>query len=131
MKEARMLKANQAIATVAVKDLATARKFYSDTLALQPTARQEEGTLSYQVGPSELLVYESGFAGTNEATAVTWIVDDSGEVARTLAAKGVRFEHYDDLPGTTRDGDLHFAGKLKLAWFKDPDGNIHSLVSSR
>jgi catechol 2,3-dioxygenase-like lactoylglutathione lyase family enzyme len=126
-----MLKARQAIATVAVKDLTAARKFYSDTLALKSAAHQEEGTLSYQVGSSELLVYESRFAGTNEATAVTWIVDDTADVAKALAAEGVRFEHYDDLPGTTREGDLHLAGKLKLAWFKDPDGNIHSLVSTR
>ena len=47
-----MLKARQAIATVAVKDLASARRFYSETLELKPTARQEEGTLSYQIGSS-------------------------------------------------------------------------------
>lgn len=125
-----MLKARQAIATVAVKDLAAARTFYGETLGLKPTAHQEEGTLSYQIGSSELLVYASRFAGTNEATAVTWIVDDTADVAKTLARKGVRFEHYDDLPGTRRDGDLHHAGNLTVAWFKDPDGNIHSLVST-
>lgn len=125
-----MLKAKQAIATVAVTDLAAAGRFYGETLGLKPTPEQEEGTLSYQIGGSQLLVYPSRFAGTNEATAVTWIVDDTADVARALAQKGVRFEHYDDLPETRRDGDLHFAGKLKLAWFKDPDGNIHSLVST-
>ena len=125
-----MLKARQAIATVAVKDLASARRFYSETLELKPTARQEEGTLSYQIGSSQLFVYPSRFAGTNEATAVTWIVDDTADVAKALAAKGVRFEHYDGLPSTRRDGDLHLAGNLRLAWFKDPDGNIHSLVST-
>lgn len=126
-----MLEARQAIATVAVRDLATARRFYGEILGLKPGVHQEEGTLSYQIGGSELLVYPSRFAGTNEATAVTWIVDDTADVAKTLAQKGVRFEHYDDLPGTRRDGDLHLAGNLKLAWFKDPDGNIHSLVSTR
>lgn len=125
-----MLEARQAIATVAVRDLAAARGFYSEVLGLKPTVHQQEGTLSYQIGSSELLVYPSRFAGTNEATAVTWIVDDTADAARTLARKGVRFEHYDDLPGTRRDGDLHLAGHLKLAWFKDPDGNIHSLVST-
>ena len=38
------------------------------------------------------------------------------------------FEHY-DLPGMTRQGDLHVAGDMKVAWFKDPDGNIHSLIN--
>ena len=32
------------------------------------------------------------------------------------------------MPGVTRKGDVHIAGKLKNAWFKDPDGNIHALV---
>ena len=38
------------------------------------------------------------------------------------------FEHY-DLPGTTRRGDIHEAGSTRVAWFKDPDGNILSLVN--
>ena len=50
------------------------------------------------------------------------IVDD-------LRAKGVSFEHYDDLPDTTRDGDVHSFGDSKGVWFKDPDGNILSLVN--
>ena len=46
-----------------------------------------------------------------------------------LKSKGISFEHY-DLPGTTRAGDIHVAGNTRVAWFKDPDGNIHSLVSA-
>lgn len=38
------------------------------------------------------------------------------------------FEHY-DLPGTTRQGDIHAAGNTRVAWLKDPDGNILSLVN--
>ena len=45
-----------------------------------------------------------------------------------LQAKGVAFEHY-DMPGVTRSGDVHEAGGMKLAWFKDPDGNIISLMN--
>ena len=45
-----------------------------------------------------------------------------------LAAKGVRFEHY-DLPGLTRQGDLHVHGSFKGAWLKDPDGNILHILS--
>jgi catechol 2,3-dioxygenase-like lactoylglutathione lyase family enzyme len=126
-----MLEAREAIATVAVRDLKTARKFYGETLGLRPSDHQEEGTLNYRIGNSELLVYPSKFAGTNQATAVTWLVADTEDVATALRSKGVKFEHYDDLPDTRRTGDVHFAGNLKLAWFKDPDGNIHSLVSSR
>jgi catechol 2,3-dioxygenase-like lactoylglutathione lyase family enzyme len=125
-----MLDARNAIATVGVRDLKIARKFYGETLGLKPTDHQQEGTLSYRAGASEVLVYQSRFAGTNQATAVTWIVDDTEIVTVALRNKGVKFEQYDDLPETRRVGDVHFAGNLKLAWFKDPDGNIHALVSS-
>ena len=45
-----------------------------------------------------------------------------------LRGKGVDFEHYDDLPGTTRDGDIHTMDGMRGVWFKDPDGNILSIV---
>ena len=82
-------------------------------------------------GGGSLLVYQSQFAGTNKATTVTWSVgDDFDEILRSLQSKGVTFEHYDGLPQVTRDGDIHRVGDLKLAWFKDPDGNIHHLIST-
>jgi hypothetical protein len=71
---------------------------------------------------------EHAFAGTNHATALTWTVDDVDDVVRTLKSKGVTFEHY-DLPDTRRQGDVHVSGDLKVAWFKDPDGNILSVVN--
>ena len=73
-------------------------------------------------------MYESKYAGTNEATAATWAVDDVDGTVRTLKEKGVSFEHY-DLPDTTRRGDVHVSGEMKAAWFKDPDGNILAVVS--
>jgi len=117
-----------AIATCAVKDIAAARKFYEGTLGLAPLPVEEEGVLSYRSGKASILVYESQYAGTNKATAVTFAVKDLESEVQALKAKGVRFEHY-DLPGTTRKGDVHVSGKTKVAWFKDPDGNILSLVS--
>ena len=125
-----VLENKKAMATVAVKDLATAKRFYEGTLGLKLVAgRQEPGTLAYETGGAPLLVYTSQFAGTNEATAVTWIVGADVEgVVHALKARGVVFEHY-DFPGVTRTGDLHVAGHLKNAWFKDPDGNIHGLVN--
>jgi catechol 2,3-dioxygenase-like lactoylglutathione lyase family enzyme len=123
-----MLGNYDAIVTIAVKDLEVAKKFYDTTLGLKRTERQEEGTLSYQTAKSTIFVYPSQFAGTNQATAVTWIVDDVDAIVAELKAKGVVFEHYDNLPDTTLKGDVHVGGGRKLAWFKDPDGNIHALA---
>ncbi len=123
-----MLGDKDALATIAVKDLKAARKFYEGTLGLKPTPSEESEALSYRSGNSGLLVYRSQDAGTNEATAATWIADDVEAEVRALKAKGVAFEHY-DFPGATLKGDVHVMGKRKAAWFKDPDGNILAVVS--
>ena len=124
-----MLRDTDVIATIAVKDLNVARKFYEDTLGLQPAGAEEPSVRSYKSEKSKLLVYESRYAGTNKATAVTWgISKDFDGVVNALKAKGVVFEHY-DLPGLTRQGDVHVSGTFKAAWFKDPDGNILAINS--
>jgi catechol 2,3-dioxygenase-like lactoylglutathione lyase family enzyme len=123
-----MLANIDALATIAVKDTKAARKFYEGALGFPPAAGEQPGVLSYKSGTSTLIVYESRYAGTNQATAATWIVDDIEGVVKALNARGVTFEHY-DFPGTTRRGDVHIMGKTRAAWFKDPDGNILSLVS--
>lgn len=124
-----MLGDKDAIATLAVKDIDVAKNFYEGVLGLRPAAHQEPGTLSYQTAKATIFVYPSQYAGTNEATAITWIVDDVETLVTSLREKGVTFEHYDNLPDTKVVGDLHVSGDRKLAWFKDPDGNIHALAA--
>ena len=125
-----MLAHHEAIANLAVKDLERARRFYQDTLGLQPIGAEGDELLVFQAGTAKLFVYRSDLAGTNQATALSWIVGDPIEdEVRALAAHGVRFEHYRDLPGLRIEGDLHVAEGMKIAWFKDPDGNILSLVT--
>jgi len=123
-----MLGDKEAVATIAVKDTKAAKKFYEGKLGLKPEPSQESGVLSYKSGSSSVLVYESRYAGTNKATAATWVVDDVDQEVRDLKANGVSFEHY-DLPDTTRQGDVHVSGNTRVAWLKDPDGNILSLVN--
>jgi len=123
-----MLGDNDAIATIPVKDIESARRFYQDTLGLMTGPSGEEGVLTCKSGSTSVLVYESEFAGTNEATAATWAVDDVDGTVRTLKEKGVTFEHY-DFPNMTLKGDIHVSGNMKAAWFKDPDGNILAVVS--
>jgi catechol 2,3-dioxygenase-like lactoylglutathione lyase family enzyme len=126
--EVTVLSDKNVAVTIPVKDLEVARAFYHETLGLRPADAEEEGVLSYRSGSGTVLVYESEFAGTNKATAATWEVGDVEREVRVLKDRGVRFEHYDDLPETTRRGDVHVTGSMKAAWFKDPDGNIHAIV---
>jgi catechol 2,3-dioxygenase-like lactoylglutathione lyase family enzyme len=125
-----MFAGKPAVATVAVKDIERAQHFYEETLGLPlaDTQEQEEGTRTYKSGDTALLVYESQYAGSNKATAVTWAVGDVAETVRELKSRGVSFETY-DMPGVTRRGEVHVTGSTQVAWFKDPDGNIHAVVS--
>jgi catechol 2,3-dioxygenase-like lactoylglutathione lyase family enzyme len=121
-----MLGEKPAAATVAVSDMKRAREFYEGVLGLTVT-QDLGGAIVYGSGASAVFVYQSEFAGTNKATSATWGVgNDFDDVVQALRDKGVTFEHYDDLPDTSRDGDVHsFADSgMRAVWFKDPDGNI-------
>jgi len=124
-----MLGGKETMATVAVKDLNAAKRFYEGTLGLKQVDAQEQEALTYQAGSAKILVYRSQYAGSNKATAATWVIGKEMEkVVQGLRGKGVAFEHY-KLPGLTLKGDIHEGGGMKAAWFKDPDGNIHALAS--
>ena len=124
-----MLGNKDAFANVAVKDLERARRFYEDTLGLKKVGEEDGELLAFKSGSSTLLVYRSKHAGTNKATAVTWTVGpDVEREVRDLKAKGVQFERY-DMPGAKHEGDVHVFGDMKVAWFKDPDGNILNIAS--
>jgi len=111
---------------IAVKDIDRAKKFYEETLGLKTQEEWGEG-VTMKSGATAISVYRSEFAGTNKATALTFDVDDIEKEVRELKEKGVFFEHY-DLPGLEQRGDLYVAEGMKTAWFKDPDGNILSLI---
>lgn len=123
-----MLGKINAAANIAVKDLPAARRFYEDTLGLTQVHAEGEEVIVMKSGDTLINVYRSQFAGTNKATAVTWTVgDEIGRIVKALKDKGVAFEHY-DFPGTTLEGDIHVGHGMKVAWFKDPDGNILNLI---
>ena len=127
-QEDEMLADSDAMATIAVKDLETARKFYEEKIGLKRTSGDQKSVLNFKSGRSTITVYVSQFAGTNKATSATWVVADCEAEVAALKKKGVAFEHY-DLPGLTRKGDVHAAGSFRGAWFKDPDGNILHILS--
>jgi catechol 2,3-dioxygenase-like lactoylglutathione lyase family enzyme len=118
-----------AVANLAVRNLEAAKKFYEGTLGLKPIAHEGDELIVFRSGSTSLNVYRSQYAGTNQATAVTWAVGSDVEgVVRALKAKGVSFEHY-DMQGSKLEGDVHVFGSIKAAWFKDPDGNILNIVN--
>jgi catechol 2,3-dioxygenase-like lactoylglutathione lyase family enzyme len=124
-----MLKDHDSSAIVAVADLGRARAFYGDVLGLDLAEEgAEEGVLVYKTGSTRLVVYASEYAGTNRANAVVWGVGgEIDAIVAALEAKGAAFEHYPDIGRL--EGNVHHAGRMKLVWLKDPDGNILHLNS--
>lgn len=118
---------------MAVKDLARARKFYEDTLGYEPMMESDDAVTYKGADGTGLTIYPSEEnAGTNKATAATWLVKDIKAVMEDLKGKGVKFEEYDQPGLKTEDGVAKWeeGGKTtRAAWFKDPDGNILALVS--
>ena len=119
-----------AVPSLAVKDMTVARAFYEGLLGLQVETTHGDDMLLLKSGETRINLYRSDFAGTNQATALTWAVGPQLEqIVEELRAHAIAFEHY-DMPGVQRTGDVHDAGGMKTAWFKDPDGNILNLINA-
>lgn len=126
-----MLAQFEPAATIAVKDLEKVRRFYEETIGLKPVGDGMRGAQAFYAGGRRVVVYESRFAGTNQATAVTWTLGDRFDgVIEDLRTRGVTFEDY-PMDGVTIENGVHKvtdgSGPGKVAWFKDPEGNIHNL----
>jgi catechol 2,3-dioxygenase-like lactoylglutathione lyase family enzyme len=123
-----MLDSSMAVPTIAVSDLGRARKFYEETLGLK-FMDETPGGIRFQAGKGTwLFVYPSQFAGTNQATCMSFEVDDLAATVKDLRDRGVTFEEY-DFPGLKTVDGIADMGEEKGAWFKDLDGNILALGS--
>jgi catechol 2,3-dioxygenase-like lactoylglutathione lyase family enzyme len=112
-----------------VSDLARARDFYEGKLGFDPGEPQGEAMVAYSLGDGTgLMVYVSDHAGTNKATLAGFEVPDFDSIFAELRERGVEFERFEDESGaTTNDDGVIDAGDYRVAFFKDPDGNIFSI----
>jgi catechol 2,3-dioxygenase-like lactoylglutathione lyase family enzyme len=122
-----MLGNRNPVTNLASKDVGRARAFFTDTLGLEEVGNKGDDMIFFKSGDSVVKVYRSDYAGTNKADAVSWPVDNIDKEVKALRDKGVTFEHY-DIPGLEVQGDIHVGENIKMAWFKDPDGNILHIV---
>ncbi|HEX9848007.1 MAG TPA: VOC family protein [Acidimicrobiia bacterium] len=112
--------------TLSASDMTRARDFYENTLGFSPTWLSEGGeSVFYESGGVAFEVHFTPAAGTNEATAAQWHVDNLRLIVSELRSKGVVFEDYDfGAEMRTVDGILSLADGTLGAWFKDTEGNI-------
>jgi catechol 2,3-dioxygenase-like lactoylglutathione lyase family enzyme len=124
-KEAVMFEYTRAFSGFSVDDVPEARKFYGETLGLRVS--EEYGMLSLHIaGERDILVYPKPDHTPATFTILNFPVDDIEKAVDELAGRGVRFERYDD-SNTDEKGIYRGQGPL-IAWFKDPAGNILSVL---
>jgi predicted enzyme related to lactoylglutathione lyase len=128
-KEAMMFADTKAFSGFAVDDVEKARKFYGDTLGIETS--EEYGLLTLHIaGDRPTMVYPKPDHEPATYTILNFPVDDIDAAVDQLTARGVRFERYDgfeqDEKGIARGDEGPF-----IAWFKDPAGNILSVLQDR
>ena len=127
-----LLKESRAFSGFAVKDLAGAKAFYTETLGLEVTSESMGVLKLHLAGGNNVLVYPKADHVPATFTVLNFPVDSVDQAVDTLSARGVRFEHYDmprlktDAKGICRGPD----GPV-IAWFKDPAGNILSVLEEQ
>jgi catechol 2,3-dioxygenase-like lactoylglutathione lyase family enzyme len=102
------------------------RRFYEDVLGAQ-VVTEDPGGIIYRSGDSYFSLYPTEYAGTAQHTLGAFMVADVEAAVADLRRKGVSFEEY-DLPGLKTVNGIAELGGIKGAWFKDPEGNILSVV---
>jgi catechol 2,3-dioxygenase-like lactoylglutathione lyase family enzyme len=117
-------------AAIAVAEMARAREFYEEVLGLVVDT-DSGNNVAYSCADGTIIhVFETPNAGNATATLAGWEVYDIERAVHDLSAQGVIFEHYDAGPIITdASGIATFEGDAKVAYFKDPDGNILSIAS--
>jgi catechol 2,3-dioxygenase-like lactoylglutathione lyase family enzyme len=125
-----MFKATKAFSGFSVDDIKKARAFYGETLGLQVS--ESHGMLTLHIaGGAEILVYPKPNHTPATFTILNFPVEEIESAVATLKERGVRFERYDQPDLKTDDRGIFRGGGPLIAWFKDPAGNILSVIEQK
>jgi len=106
--------------------VAEATTFYRDVLGL-PVLAESDGALVFNVGGSDLRLSPVPATTPTEHTVLGFAVDDVDSIIALLGARGVTFERFDGFRHE-ENGALTSPDGARVAWFRDPDGNLLSVV---
>lgn len=123
-----MLTDSPAFSGFSVDDLDAARPFYRDVLGLTVRDGGPGFTLELAGGRS-VLVYGTPNHTPGSFTVLNFPVPDVEGAVRALTDRGVRFERYEGTPGETDEIGVFRKGGPLIAWFKDPAGNVLSVIA--
>jgi catechol 2,3-dioxygenase-like lactoylglutathione lyase family enzyme len=124
-----MFKDTKAFSGFSVNDIPRAKRFYGETLGLEVT--EENGMLTLQIaGERPTLVYPKDDHEPASFTILNFPVDDIDEAVDELTSRGVEFERYEGTELETDEKGIFRGGGPLIAWFKDPAGNVLSVIQS-
>jgi catechol 2,3-dioxygenase-like lactoylglutathione lyase family enzyme len=123
-----MLADTKAYSGIAAKDMEKAREFYGDKLGLR-TSQEHDNLWLHLAGDRDTLIYEQPEMTPASFTVLNFEVDEIEGAVDGLAERGVSFERYDGFEQDER-GIFRGEGPL-IAWFKDPSGNVLSVIQER
>lgn len=122
-----MFKDTKAFSGFSVNDIPKAKMFYEQTLGLE-VSQEDYGLLNLHIASNNpILIYPKPNHVPATFTILNFPVDNIEQVMDELTKRGVRFEHYEGDVQTDEKGMMTYEG-LKQAWFKDPAGNIISVL---
>lgn len=122
-----MFKDSKAYSGFSVNDIGAARRFYGETLGLD--VAEQHGMLTITLGGgANVLAYPKANHEPATFTILNFPVPAVEPAVDALTAKGVAFEHYDGEYATDAKGIMRGQGP-DIAWFRDPAGNILSVIA--
>ena len=124
-----MLRDSKAFSGFSVDNIPKAKEFYGKTLGLEVSEEESMLTL-HLAGGAGVLVYPKPNHAPATFTILNFPVDNIEEAVDSLTKSGVRFEHYEGDLKTDEKGIFRAGGPL-IAWFKDPAGNILSVLEQK
>lgn len=125
-----MFKDNRAFSSFSVDDQAQAKAFYGGTLGL--TVVEDPMGLGLRLaGGGQVFVYSKADHAPATFTVLNFNVDDIEQAVDALTAAGVRFERYRGHGIETDERGVFSDNGIRIAWFKDPAGNVLSVIEER
>jgi catechol 2,3-dioxygenase-like lactoylglutathione lyase family enzyme len=125
-----MFKDTKAFSGFSVDDLQKAQKFYGQTLGLEVTQAHDLLVLRI-AGGGNIIIYTKPNHTPATYTILNFPVEDIEQAVDELTRRGVRFERYDQKELKTDEKGIHRGEGPLIAWFKDPAGNILSVLEEK
>ena len=125
-----MFRGTKAFSSFSVNDLRKAKQFYGETLGLDVSEKPEGLELSAASG-TKIFIYPKNNHTPATFTILNFPVEDIEKANDELMKRGVRFEHYNEGDLKTNDKGIYRGKGSSIAWFKDPAGNILSILEDK